>query len=116
MFNNQLFVFSRESETKRKVLITLHQERPLVLFSRVQNYGEKPSRRSLFINTYSYERGRYMHLSHNQFVIHLKKKFTKSYQQGGGKLSTIFLNKLYHKTILDIAILSFLKVLFSFYY
>lgn len=85
MFNNQLFMFSRESETKRKVLITLHQERPLVLFSRVQNYGEKPSRRSLFINTYSYERGRYMHLSHNQFVIHLKKKFTKSYQQGGDK-------------------------------
>lgn len=84
MFNNQLFVFSRESETKRKVLITLHQERPLVLFSRAQNYGEKPSRRSLFINTYSYERGRYIHLSHNQFVIHLKKKIHEKLSTGGG--------------------------------
>lgn len=84
MFNNQLFVFSRESETKRKVLITLHQERPLVLFSRVQNYGEKPSRGSLFINMRSYERGRYMHLSHNQFVIHLKKKFHEKLSTGGG--------------------------------
>lgn len=87
MFNNQLFVFSIESETKRKVLITLHQERPLVLFSRVQNYGEKPSRGSLFINMRSYERGRYMHLSHNQFVIHLKKKFHEKLSTGGGQAS-----------------------------